>query len=73
MALSTSTGEAFGGHVAPGCIVRTTAEVLLSLLPDGAFAREHCALTGYDKLVVRAVDVANCDVKSGQEGVKSLK
>ena len=73
LSMSTSTCEAFGGHVAPGCIVRTTAEVLLALLPDWAFAREHCALTGYDKLVVRAVDVANCDVKSGQEGVKSLK
>lgn len=30
------------------------------------FARETDALTGYDELVVRAVDVANCDVKSGQ-------
>jgi len=33
MALSTSTGEVFGGHVAQGCIVRTTVEVLLALLP----------------------------------------
>ncbi|UUZ64762.1 DNA-binding protein [Polaromonas sp. P1(28)-13] len=32
MALSTSTGEVFGGHLAPCCIVRTTAEVLLALL-----------------------------------------
>jgi len=53
MALSTSTGEVFSGHVAPGCFVRTTAEVLLALLPDWAFAREVDALTGYDELVVR--------------------
>jgi predicted DNA-binding protein with PD1-like motif len=33
MALSTATGDVLGGHVAPGCIVRTTAEVLLALLP----------------------------------------
>jgi hypothetical protein len=46
MALPTSTGEVFGGHVAPGCIVRTTAEVLLSLPPEWAFAREPDALTG---------------------------
>lgn len=45
MALSTSRGEVFGGHVAPGCIVRTTAEVLLALLPEWEFAREHYALT----------------------------
>jgi hypothetical protein len=53
--------------VAPGCIVRTTAEVLLALLPEWEFAREPDALTGYDELVVRAVDVANCDVKSADE------
>jgi predicted DNA-binding protein with PD1-like motif len=54
MALSTSTGQVLGGHVVPGCIVRTTAEVLLALLPDWQFAREPDAATGYDELVVRA-------------------
>jgi predicted DNA-binding protein with PD1-like motif len=54
MALSTSTGQVLGGHVAPGCLVRTTAEVLLALLPDWQFAREPDAATGYDELVVRA-------------------
>lgn len=54
MALSTSTGQVLGGHVAAGCIVRTTAEVLLALLPDWEFAREPDAVTGYDELVVRA-------------------
>jgi len=53
MALSTSTGQVLGGHVAVGCIVRTTAEVLLALLPEWEFAREPDAVTGYDELVVR--------------------
>lgn len=53
MALSKATGQVFGGHVAPGCIVRTTAEVLLALLPEWAFSREPDAVTGYDELVVR--------------------
>jgi uncharacterized protein len=53
MALSTATGEVFGGHVAAGCTVRTTAEVLLALLPEWAFARVLDAATGYDELVVR--------------------
>jgi predicted DNA-binding protein with PD1-like motif len=73
MALSTATGEVFGGHVAPGCIVRTTAEVLLALLPEWEFAREPDAATGYDELVVRVVDVTHCDIKSGQAGSKALK
>ncbi len=54
MALSTSTGQVLGGHVASGCVVRTTAEVLLALLPEWELAREPDAATGYDELVVRA-------------------
>ena len=54
IALSTSTGQVLGGHVAAGCIVRTTAEVLLALLPEWQFAREPDAATGYAELVVRA-------------------
>lgn len=53
MAVSTATGQVLGGHVAPGCIVLTTAEVLLALLPDWQFSREPDAQTGYDELVVR--------------------
>ncbi len=32
-------GRVVGGHAAHGCIVRTTAEVLLALLPAWRFAR----------------------------------
>ena len=53
MAISTATGQVIGGHVAPGCIVLTTAEVLLALLPDWQFTREPDSLTGYDELVIR--------------------
>jgi uncharacterized protein len=54
MAISTATGQVLGGHVAPGCTVLTTAEVLLALLPDWQFSREPDAATGYDELVVQA-------------------
>ena len=39
--------------MAPGCIVLTTAEVLLALMPDWHFTREPDAATGYDELVIR--------------------
>ncbi len=65
MALSTATGQVLGGRVAAGCIVRTTAEVLLALLPEWEFSREADAVTGFDELVVRALDVADRDVKPG--------
>ena len=51
--LSDADGRVFGGHVAPGCIVRTTAEILLAVLDDVAFAREPDPATGYAELVIR--------------------
>jgi predicted DNA-binding protein with PD1-like motif len=53
MAVSTASGAVFGGHVVPGCRVRTTAEVLLGLLPEWGFSREADPATGYPELVVR--------------------
>jgi predicted DNA-binding protein with PD1-like motif len=51
--LADADGRVLGGHVAPGCIVRTTAEVLLALLDDVRFTRELDAATGYAELHVR--------------------
>ena len=53
MSIADATGQVTGGHVAPGCIVRTTAEILLVLLPEWSFAREADSATGYAELVVR--------------------
>ena len=51
--LADADGRVVGGHVAPGCIVRTTAEILLAVLDDVAFAREPDAATGFAELVIR--------------------
>ncbi|MFD1554197.1 PPC domain-containing DNA-binding protein [Paraburkholderia silviterrae] len=51
--VSDAQGRVLGGHVARGCIVRTTAEVLLMLLPTYRFSREHDARSGFTELVVR--------------------
>ena len=51
--LADADGRVFGGHVAPGCIVRTTAEVLLAVLDDVVFTREPDAATGYAELAIR--------------------
>jgi uncharacterized protein len=52
MALSDAQGHVFGGHVGAGCIVRTTAEVLLAFLPEYHFTREHDAQTGFAELTI---------------------
>ena len=53
--IADADGHVFGGHVATGCIVRTTAEVLLAVLDDVRFTREPDPATGYAELVVRPV------------------
>ena len=45
-----------GGHLAEGCTVRTTAEVVLAADDRLVFARELDPATGYDELVVREPD-----------------
>jgi predicted DNA-binding protein with PD1-like motif len=52
MSVADARGRVLGGHVAHGCIVRTTAEVLLLLLSDWSFIREPDPATGFAELVV---------------------
>jgi predicted DNA-binding protein with PD1-like motif len=51
--VADATGRVWGGHVAPGCIVRTTAELLLALLPDWRLGRAPDPITGYAELTVQ--------------------
>ena len=53
LSVSDAQGRVLGGHAAYGCTVRTTAEVLLALLPDWQFGREADARTGYAELRIR--------------------
>ncbi|AWV03681.1 DUF296 domain-containing protein [Burkholderia sp. JP2-270] len=53
MSVSDAGGRVSGGHVASGCVVRTTAEILLALLPAHRFSREPDAGTGFNELVIR--------------------
>ena len=55
MSVADASGRVVGGHAAYGCVVRTTAEVLIALLPDWRFAREADPSTGFEELVVRPV------------------
>ena len=52
ISVADSSGRVMGGHVAHGCIVRTTAEVLVLLLSEWSFDRELDPATGFAELVV---------------------
>ena len=51
--VADADGAVKGGHVMPGCIVRTTAEVVIALLPGWEFRRELDAATGFNELSAR--------------------
>jgi predicted DNA-binding protein with PD1-like motif len=53
ISVADAQGRVTGGHLCPGSIVRTTAEVLVALLPDYRFTREDDAATGYKELAIR--------------------
>ncbi|QBE67416.1 PPC domain-containing DNA-binding protein [Pseudoduganella lutea] len=52
MTIADAEGRVVGGHVAPGCIVRTTVELLAAVLPGHVFSREMDPATGYPELVI---------------------
>ena len=50
IAVADSRGAVLGGHLGSGSLVRTTAELVVGLLPDWRFNRELDARTGYAEL-----------------------
>jgi predicted DNA-binding protein with PD1-like motif len=53
--VSDAKGRVYGGHLMPGCTVRTTAEIVLGLLPNHVFERVPDPATGYLELLPRRV------------------
>jgi predicted DNA-binding protein with PD1-like motif len=50
--VSTGSGRVLGGHLAYGCLVRTTAEILVAVLPEWKLSREHDSASGYEELTI---------------------
>ena len=73
MALSTATGQVLGGHVAAGCTVRTTAEVLLALLPEWELPASRTQLRGLTSWWCGLRQALRLGREPGQEYEKQLK
>ncbi|MDB5930789.1 MAG: hypothetical protein JWR60_2496 [Polaromonas sp.] len=54
--VADAQGRMRGGHLMPGCTVRTTAEIVLALLPDWTFSRSHDARTGFLELLAQPLE-----------------
>jgi predicted DNA-binding protein with PD1-like motif len=53
--LSRPDGGCIGGHLASGCIVNTTAELVIGELVDVEFNRLPDPATGYDELMISSM------------------
>ena len=53
ISVSDEYGNTIGGHLKDGCIVNTTAEVVIKVFDDIKFNREYDKNTGYDELVIK--------------------
>ncbi|MFM7753097.1 MAG: PPC domain-containing DNA-binding protein [Cyanobium sp.] len=52
IAIADNQGAVIGGHLCAGSLVRTTAELVIGLLPEWRFSREFDPATGYAELQI---------------------
>jgi len=57
IAIANSSGTVIGGHLCAGSLVRTTAELVIGLLPEWRFRRELDPVTGYTELQISPQDL----------------
>ncbi len=53
LAVGDSHGKTYGGHLMAGCIIRTTAEIVIQRIDSVDFKRELDDKTGYKELAVK--------------------
>ncbi|HWQ46010.1 MAG TPA: PPC domain-containing DNA-binding protein [Longilinea sp.] len=53
ISISDSTGRTIGGHLVAGCLIYTTAEIVIGVLPGYRFTRPVDPQTTYDELLVQ--------------------
>lgn len=52
IAIADSSGAVIGGHLCPGSLVRTTAELIIGLLPKWRFYRALYPASGFAELLI---------------------
>ncbi len=59
LSAADSTGRTLGGHLLDGCLIYTTAEIVLGIMPDITFVREPDPTFGYKELVIKKSSADN--------------
>jgi hypothetical protein len=52
LSIADRTGQVLGGHLLEGCRVYTTAEIVIGIMPEFRFLREHDPDSGYRELTI---------------------
>lgn len=53
IAVSDEDLQTYGGHLQEGCLVNTTAEIVIIELEDYSFGRKKDKATGYKELIIK--------------------
>ncbi len=54
LSIADKEGNVFGGHLKEGCIIHTTAEIIIGENQDLIFTREHDDKTGFKELIIKS-------------------
>ncbi len=54
IAIADEAGRTYGAHLLEGCLIYTTAEIVIGALPDLRFLRTHDPQTGYPELDIQS-------------------
>ena len=56
LSLAREDLSVFGGHLLEGCIINTTAEIVLTEVDGAVFRRSYDPQTGYDELDITCIE-----------------
>lgn len=59
ISISDSKGKVIGGHLLDGCIIYTTAEMVIGVIENIVFSREYDCETGFNELKITSVEAVN--------------
>ena len=62
MTVCDEKGDCKGGHVLHGCVIHTTAEIVILEQPLLQFVREYDNTTGFKELLIRARDAETVEL-----------
>lgn len=53
--ISISNGEdpTIGGNLGEGCLIYTTAEIVIGTFPEIVYKREYCEVSGHSELIIK--------------------